>query len=179
MSAVFAAGLILLAAAAAAGLIAWRPGRLRATPYALGTVAAACLAAAGGSALAGQTVRLNVAGWLAAPAGGGQGGGLAVDPLSGLFLAMSLGAAVPVSAAFASWAAGPGSAGRQVAATRMLAQGYALALGATTVIMTAQDAFTALFGWESLTAAFYLLAGARRGEPDQAGPRGSRWRSAR
>jgi formate hydrogenlyase subunit 3/multisubunit Na+/H+ antiporter MnhD subunit len=169
VSAVFAAGLILLAAAAAAGLIAWRPGRLRATPYALGTVGAACLASAGGSALAGQTVRLNVAGWLAAPAGGGQGSGLAVDPLSGLFLAMALGAAVPVSAAFASWAAGPGSAGPQVAATRMLAQGYALALGATTVIMTAQDAFTALFGWEALTAAFYLLAGAKRGEPDRSG----------
>ncbi len=169
MSAVFAAGLILLAAAAAAGLIAWRPGRLRATPYALGTAGAACLAAAGGSALAGQTVRLNVTGWLAAPAGGGPGGGLAVDRLSGLFLVMALGAAVPVSAAFASWAAGPGSAGPRVAATRMLAQGYALALGATVVIMTAQDAFTALFGWEALTAAFYLLAGAKAGELDRGG----------
>jgi hydrogenase-4 component B len=51
----------------------------------------------------------------------------------------------------------------------MLAQGYALALGATAVIMTAQDAFTALFGWEALTAAFYLLAGAKRGEPDRSG----------
>jgi formate hydrogenlyase subunit 3/multisubunit Na+/H+ antiporter MnhD subunit len=169
VSAVFAAGLILLAAAAAAGLIAWRPGWLRAMPYALGTAGAACLAAAGGSALAGHPVRLNVAGWLATPAGGGQGSGLAVDPLSGLFLVTALGAAVPVSAAFASWAAGPGSAGPQVAATRMLAQGYALALGATAVIMTAQDAFTALFGWESLTAAFYLLAGAKRGEPDRSG----------
>jgi hydrogenase-4 component B len=169
VSAVFAAGLILLAAAAAAGLIAWRPGRLRGAPYALGAAGAACLAAVGGSALAGQTVRLNVAGWLAAPAGGGQGSGLAVDPLSGLFLAMALGAAVPVSVAFASWAAGPGSAGPQAAATRMLAQGYALALGATVVIMTAQDAFTALFGWEALTAAFYLLAGAQRGEPDRGG----------
>jgi formate hydrogenlyase subunit 3/multisubunit Na+/H+ antiporter MnhD subunit len=169
VSAVFAAGLILLAAAAAAGLVAWRPGRLRAAPYALGTAGAACLAAAGGFALAGQTVRLNVAGWLAPPAGGGQGSGLAVDRLSGLFLVMALGAAVPVSAAFASWAAGPGSAGPRVAATRMLAQGYALALGATVVIMTAQDAFTALFGWEALTAAFYLLAGARPGDPDRGG----------
>jgi formate hydrogenlyase subunit 3/multisubunit Na+/H+ antiporter MnhD subunit len=164
VSAVFAAGLILLAVAAAAGLIGWGPGRLRAAPYALGTVGAACLAAVGGSALAGQTVRLNVAGWLAPPAGDGQGTGLAVDRLSGLFLAMALGAAVPVSAAFASWAVKPESA-----ATRMLAQGYALALGATVVIMTAQDAFTALFGWEALTAAFYLLAGAKRGEPDRGG----------
>ena len=164
MSAVFAAGLILLAVAAAVGLIAWRPGRLRGTPYALGAAGAACLAATGGSALAGQTVRLNVAGWLAAPAAGGQGSGLAVDRLSGLFLALSLGAAVPVSVAFASWAGRP-----QAAATRMLAEGYALALGATVVIMTAQDAFTALFGWESLTAAFYLLAGAKRGDSDRVG----------
>src|ERR1700734_770070 len=68
------------------------------------------------------------------------------------------------------WAAArAGSAGPEPAATRMLAQGYALALGATAVIMTAQDAFTALFGWESLTAAFYLLAGARRGEPERGG----------
>jgi len=164
VSAVFAAGLILLAMGAAVGLIARRPGRLRSAPYALGTVGAGCLAAAGGFALAGQTVRLNVAGWLAAPAGDGQGSGLSVDRLSGLFLVMALGTAVPVSAACASWAAKPESA-----ATRMLAQGYALALGATVVIMTAQDAFTALFGWEALTAAFYLLAGARRGEPDRVG----------
>jgi len=169
VSALFAAGLILLAAAAAAGLIAWRPGRLRGAPYALGAAGAGCLAAVGGSALSGQTVRLNVAGWLAPPAGDTQTSGLAVDRLSGLFLLMALGAAVPVSAAFASWAAGPGSAGPEPAATRLLAQGYALALGATTVIMTAQDAFTALFGWEALTAAFFLLAGARRGDPDRVG----------
>jgi hydrogenase-4 component B len=31
--------------------------------------------------------------------------------------------------------------------------------------MTAQDAFTALFGWETLTIAFYLLAGSNRGKP--------------
>jgi formate hydrogenlyase subunit 3/multisubunit Na+/H+ antiporter MnhD subunit len=169
MSALFAAGLILLAAAAASGLIAWRPGRLRAMPYALGTAGTACAAAAGGFALAGQTVQLDVGGWLAAPVGSRQTPGLAVDRLSGLFLVMALGAAVPVSAAFASWAAGPGSARPEMAATRMLAQGYALALGATTVIMTAQDAFTALFGWEALTAAFYLLAGAKRGEADRSG----------
>ena len=164
MNGIFAAGLILLAMAAAVGLIAWRPGRLRAAPYALGAVGVGCLAATGGFALAGGTVRLNVAGWLAAPAGDGPGSGLAVDRLSGLFLVMALGAAVPVSVAFASWASKPESA-----ATRMLAQGYALALGATVVIMTAQDAFTALFGWEALTAAFYLLAGAKRGEPDRVG----------
>jgi formate hydrogenlyase subunit 3/multisubunit Na+/H+ antiporter MnhD subunit len=179
VSAVFAAGLLLLAAAAAVGLISWRPGRLRGAPYALGAAGAACLAATGGSALAGQTVRLDVAGWLAAPAGDGQGSGLAVDRLSGLFLVMALGAAVPVSVAFASWAAGPGSAGPQPMATRMLAQGYTLAVGATAVIMTAQDAFTALFAWEALTAAFYLLAGARRGPAPAPAPGPDRVGAAR
>src|SRR6202453_4594204 len=88
------------------------------------------------------------AGWRAAPAGSGQGSGLAVDKLSGLFLVMALGAAVPVSVAFASWAAGPGSAGPQPMATRMLAQGYALALRARAVTVSGQDAFTGLVGWE-------------------------------
>ena len=37
------------------------------------------------------------------------------------------------------------------------------------MIMTAQDAFTALFGWEALTVAFYLLAGSERNKPGRAG----------
>ena len=83
-----------------------------------------------------------MAGWLAAPAAGRPALGLAVDRLSGLFLVMALGAAVPVSVAFARLGgAGLDQRGRSEA-TRMLAQGYALALGAAVVIMTAQDAFT-------------------------------------
>ena len=35
--------------------------------------------------------------------------------------------------------------------------------------MTAPDAFTALFGWETLTLAFYLLAGSERNKPGRAG----------
>ena len=35
--------------------------------------------------------------------------------------------------------------------------------------MTARDAFTALFGWETLTLAFYLLAGTERNKPGRAG----------
>ena len=156
MSGLFAAGLILLAAAAAAGFIRPRSRWMRSAPYLTGAAGAACLAAAGGFALAGRTVALHVAGWIGQPTGSGPVPGLAVDRLSGMFLVMALGAAVPVSVAFASWAAKP-----QAPASRMLAEGYALALGATVVIMTARDAFTALFGWESLTAAFYLLAGAK------------------
>jgi hydrogenase-4 component B len=161
---VLAAGLILLALAGLAGLVITAPGWARGLPYALGAAGAAVLAVAGGLALAGRAVTLDLAGLLGDPLPGQQALGLAVDRLSGLFLVMALGAAVPVSAAFASWAARPESP-----ASRMLAEGYALALGAAVVIMTAQDAFTALFGWEALTAAFYLLAGANRREPDRAG----------
>jgi hydrogenase-4 component B len=164
VSGLFAAGLILLAVAAAAGLISPRTRWMRSAPYLAGAAGAACQATVGGFALAGRAVRLPVAGWLGQPAGSGPVPGLAADRLSGMFLAMAFGAAVPVSIAFASWAAKP-----QAPASRMLAEGYALALGATVVIMTAQDGFTALFGWESLTAAFYLLAGASRTEPDRVG----------
>ena len=164
MSGLFAAGLILLAVAAAAGLIPAKPGRARGAPYLAGAAGAACLAVAGGFALDGRTVQLNVAGWLGDPVPGQQALGLTADRMSGMFLVMALGAAVPVSVAFASWAARPESA-----ATRMLAEGYALALGSVAVIMTAADAFTALFGWEALTAAFWLLAGANRADRDRAG----------
>jgi hydrogenase-4 component B len=164
VSALFATGLILLAVAAAAGLIVTRPGWAHGLPYAVGAAGAALLAAAGGFALTGQTVRLNVAGWLDDPVPGQQALGLAADKLSGMFLLMAFGAAIPLSVAFASWAVR-----QQAAATRMLAAGYALALGSVAVIMTATDAFTALFGWEALTVAFYLLAGADRAAVDRAG----------
>jgi hydrogenase-4 component B len=152
MSGVFAAGLILLAVAVAAGLIRATPGWARGLPYAAGAAGAACLAAAGGFAVDGGTVSLNVAGWLGDPLPGQQALGLSADRLSGMFLVMAFGAAVPVSVAFAGWAAK-----QDALATRTLAQGYALALGATVVIMTARDAFTFLFGWEALTVAFWLL----------------------
>src|ERR1700722_1533570 len=106
-------------------------------------------AAPGGLALAGRAVTLDAAGWLGDPLPGRQALGLAAGRLSGLFLLLAFGAAVPAAVAVASWAAGPGSAGaesagaessgagspaagspgRGPAATRMLAQGYALALG--------------------------------------------------
>jgi hydrogenase-4 component B len=164
MSGLFAAGLILVAVAAAAGLVLTRPGRARGLPYLAGAAGAACLAVAGGFALGGRPVQLNVTGWLGYPEPGQRALGLAADRMSGMFLVMALGAAVPVSVAFASWAAKPGAP-----ATRMLAAGYALALGAVAVIMTASDAFTVLFGWEALTAAFWLLAGASRGDADRVG----------
>ena len=62
-------------------------------PYVAGAAGAGCLAVAGGFALAGRTVTLNVAGWLGDPLPGQQALGLAADRLSGLFLVMAFGAA--------------------------------------------------------------------------------------
>ena len=102
MSGLFAAGLILLAAAAIAGRFQRFQG---AWPYLLGAVGSASLAVLGGYALAGREVRPDVAGWLGDPVPGQQAAALGADRLSGLFLALSFGAAVPVSVAFGSWAA--------------------------------------------------------------------------
>ncbi len=151
-SVVLAAGLALLAAGAAVDLVlgASRP-RLVPVPYLLGTAASACLVVAGCGALAGRTARLGAPGVL------GPGTiGLAADQLSGLFLVIVFGAATAVSLAFASWAsrARPGRRG--------LGASYALAMGAVAVVLTARDAFTLLFAWETLTLAFYLLSGFER-----------------
>jgi hydrogenase-4 component B len=166
MSWVFAVALMLLAAAAAVDLLGLpRPGRgwPSGLPYVLGAAACGCLAAVGGAALTGNTVRLDVAGLLGQAIPDQQTLGLSADRLSGLFLAMALGAAVPVSIAFASWAARPGTIGR-----RGLGASYALAVGSVAVIVTATDAFTFLFAWEALTLAFYLLAGFRRHQAETA-----------
>jgi len=159
---VFGAGLILLALAAAADFLGGR--LMRAGPlYLLGAAGSGCLAVTSGFALTGRLVTLGIGGWLGDPIPGQPTAGLAADPLSGLFLAIAFGAALPVSLAFASWAR------RQGARPGRLGASYALALGAVAVIVTARDAFTALFGWETLTVAFYLLAGAERTRRDRAG----------
>ena len=154
-SAVLAAGLALLAAAAAADLAAGtRLRRLVPVPYLAGAAGSACLAVAGGGALAGHRVRLWSGGVL------GQGtAGLAADRLSGLFLVIAFAAAAWVSLAFANWAAQGGTHRRGLGAC------YALTLTAVAVFLTAGDAFTLLFAWEVLTVAFYLLAGFERDKP--------------
>jgi hydrogenase-4 component B len=153
---VLAAGLGLLAVAGLFDLAAGaRWPRLRSGPYLIGAAGSACLAAAGAGALAGHPARLAVSGWL-----GAGTAGLVADRLSGLFLVIALGAAVPVSLAFASWVTQPGEVGR-----RGLGASYALTIGAAAVIITATDAFTFLFAWELVTVGFYLLAGFERGRP--------------
>jgi len=165
MSALFAAGLILLALAAAADFLGGRVLRvLRSGPlYLLGAAGSGCLAATGGYALTGRLVTLDIGGWLGDPIPGQRAASLAADRLSGLFLAMAFGAALPISVAFASWA------WRQGPRPGRLGASYALALGAVAVVVTARDAFTFLFGWEALTVAFYLLAGGERHRRDRAG----------
>jgi hydrogenase-4 component B len=151
----FAAGLILLAIAALADLAGGRISRFMGSGplYLLGAAGSACLAVLGGFALAGRPAQLAVGGWLGQAVPGQPTAGLAADRLSGMFLALAFGAAVPVSVAFASWARSPREKRRGLGAS------YALALGSVAVVVTARDAFTFLFGWEGLTLAFYLLAG--------------------
>lgn len=136
--------------------------KLRAVPYLVGAAGSACLAVVGGFAVAGRVVSVGWTGWLGEGLPGQQTLGLAADRLSGLFLLVVFGAAVPVSLAFASWVSGH-------EASRMLPCGYALALAAVAVVVTGRDAFTVLFGWEALTVAFYLLAGASWRDPDRGG----------
>jgi formate hydrogenlyase subunit 3/multisubunit Na+/H+ antiporter MnhD subunit len=150
---VFLAGLALLALAAAVDLLLGGAyARLRGLPYLLGTAASACLLAAGAGRLAGHPAAIGLGD--VPPLGAA---GLAIDPLSALFLVIAFGAAVGVSPAFASRARRPGHPVR-----RGLGAAYALTLGATAVIVTARDIFTFLFAWEALTVAFYLLTGHER-----------------
>jgi hydrogenase-4 component B len=166
--AVLAAGLILLTAGAAADLFAGpRRPAWRRVPYLGCAAGSACLAVAGAAAVAGQPVQLRTGAALGSVAGGTRRlftalPGLTADRLSGLFLLIAFAAATAVSLALTSWAAGPDRPDG-----RGLGAASALALGAVAVILTARDAFTFLFGWESLTLAFWALAGFRRRVPDR------------
>ena len=154
-SAALAAGLALLAAAAAFDLAAGVRNRLIAPlPYLIGGAGSVCLAVGGAGALAGHRATV----WPAGVLGSGTTG-LAADRLSGLFLLIAFGAAAWVSIGFANWARQGGTSRRGLGAC------YALTLAAVAVFLTAQDAFTLLFAWEMLTVAFYLLAGFERGKP--------------
>ena len=122
-------------------------------PFFVATAGSACLAVAGGGALAGRTVRLG----LGSMFGLGHTE-LAADHLSGLFLLIAFGAAVPVCAAAMSLTRPAPRRGRLGAAC-------ALTLLSVAVVVTAQGVFVLLFAWESLTIAFYLLAGFERDRP--------------
>ncbi len=146
-------GLAVWAAGAAVDLTAGA-GRSwsRLAPYAAGVVGSALVTVAGV-----RTV-------FAAPRTVDLGATLAVgstlvrlDPLAGLFLTLTAGLGVLISACMVSWARPAGRIeGHGTAA------GFLLLLGSVVVVVIAGDAFTFLFGWESLTVAFIVLSGVGR-----------------
>ncbi|NES17006.1 MULTISPECIES: proton-conducting transporter membrane subunit [Micromonospora] len=151
MNALLAAAFAVLTVAAATDLLAAPRRRAPWLPSALCGVASADLALVGAMAVGGHPARLGLDGWVGlGPAA------LTADRLSGLFLLLSFAVATPVCATAADWArARRADAGGLGAATALL-------LGATALILTADHVFVFLFGWESLTLAFYLVTAYRR-----------------
>jgi len=146
-----AAGLVLLVVAV---LISWCAGlaaagraqrQFCAVAWTVNVAAAVLFVLAGAFGLAGSGQRLGLPGL----AGFGPAG-LGVDALSGLFLVISFGVAIP--ALIAAAASGNRSRPRLPAAV-------GIALAAVAGIVTTDNLFVLLFGWELLTVAFYLLAG--------------------
>jgi hydrogenase-4 component B len=154
------AGLVLLAAAV---LISWCAGSdadsdlqrpFCAGAWAMNVAAAVLFVIAGALGLTGSRQRLGLPGLAdLGPAG------LCVDPLSGLFLVITFGVATPALIA----AAASGNRNRP-----RLPAAVALALAAVAAIITTDNSFVLLFGWELLTLAFYLLAGYDRDLPGRA-----------
>lgn len=136
---------------------------LRSVPYLVAAAASALLVVAGAADLTGASVRLGLDSVLGSGILGFGPIALSVDRLSGLFLVISFAVAVPVSLVCAAWAARPDRV-----AHRSLAATHCLTLGSVAVIITADNAFVFLLGWELLTIAFYLLAGFERANADAA-----------
>lgn len=150
------AALVVLAAGAAVDIAAG-PRRLtaRLAPYTAGVVGSALTAIAGVACVLHPEGTYSLGSLF-----GISGASLRLDSLAGLFLTLSGGLGCCVSACLVSWARPEGRvSGRGTGA------GGVLLLGALTVVFIAGDAFTFLFAWESLTVAFFLLTGARRGDP--------------
>jgi formate hydrogenlyase subunit 3/multisubunit Na+/H+ antiporter MnhD subunit len=126
----------------------------RACPYVAGIIGSGVVTAAGAIAV----YRPQAAVSLGATLGVGDTS-VRVDALAGLFLTLTGGLATAISACLLSWSRPPDRGGR-----RGTGAGYLLLLGAVTLILIAGDAFTFLFGWESLTLAFYVLTGIRRAD---------------
>jgi hydrogenase-4 component B len=113
--------------------------------------AAIAFVIAGGLGLAGRAQSVDLGGL-----GGFGPASLSVDALAGLFLVISFGVAIPVLLA----AAAPANLNRP-----RLPAAVGIALAAVAVIVTADNFFVLLFGWEALTVAFYLMAGYDRDLP--------------
>lgn len=148
----------------AAVLISWHAGttptvaaqgRWSATAWMVNVAAATVLVIAGARALAGHPQRLNLGGL----AGLGSAA-LVMDALSGLFVIISFGVAVPAMVA----AAAPANRDRP-----RLPGAVAVSLIAVLLVITANHFFVLLFGWELLSVAFYLMSGYDRDLPGRAG----------
>jgi len=87
---------------------------------------------------------------------------LRLDHLAGLFLTLTSGLGVLVSAVAAGWA-GP----QRRVQGRGAGAGYALLLGSVALVIVAGDAFTFLFAWEAMTVAFYVLMAVTRARASQ------------
>ena len=124
----------------------------RLSPYAAGLIGSAFVTFAGVRAVLGPTRVFDL--------GSTLGVGLTLvrlDPLAGLFLTLTGGLGVVISACLFSWARPEGRLrGRGTGA------GYLLMIGAVSVVLVAGDAFTFLFAWEALTISFYVLVGIGR-----------------
>ena len=147
--------LILLSVAGTLSLLASPRSQLRvvAEPWARWILVAAAAAgtAAGVRGVSGSGTQVDLSTALAL----GGAGGLRVDRLSGLFLVVSCAVAVA-----ALLAAQPGRTARP-----RLPAALALTLGSVVVVLTADQLFVLLLGWELLTLGFYLLSGFDRALP--------------
>jgi formate hydrogenlyase subunit 3/multisubunit Na+/H+ antiporter MnhD subunit len=139
-----------------AGLVALlpSPGARAARTFAYLVLFASCvlLAVAGFRAVLGHPGTLN----LGAALGFGDSA-LRADPLSGLFLTLTGLIGAPVMLSFAAWSRDP-----QVVPYRSLPFVVALTLSGIIVVLTADNAFVFLLGWETVSVGFYLLAGYKR-----------------
>lgn len=144
-------GFLLLAVAVLLDLPRW-PGRTAQLAWLSCVASAVVFTIAGARALTDRPSTLNLG-----SLGGLGTARLTVDRLSGLFLLLCFAIAALVLLATTGLIA-------SVVRPR-LAGSVALCLAAVALILTAQNIFVFLFGWESLTLAFYLLSGHDRHLP--------------
>lgn len=146
---------LLWALGASFGLVARHaPKSLRHLPNACGAVGGSLVATVGVLSVLGSPLTVDLGPTL------GFGQTLVrLDALAGMFLTLVGALAALTSSCWISWSATESSQ------SRFVGPSYMLLLGALVVVIVAGDAFTFLFGWESLTLSFYLLTAAGRGAP--------------